>query len=143
MPAASEVAVIEVRIEGTVRVSAFAGDISRELLRQFAAETMASSDYDPSMDSLVDMRDVTGLLLDEEAIGDIQRRYAELGAGRSPRRLAFVVDSPTTFGYARLFRSLHSACVDEIRIFEAMFDARRWLGLSDPILESAPGRGAG
>ena len=142
MTDASEAGLIEVRIEGRVRVSAFAGDISQEFLRTFAATTMASPDYDPSLDSLVDMRGVTTMALDRGTVGYIERDYAARGAGLTPRRLAFVVDSPTTFGYARQFSAMHSGSADEVRVFEAVFDARRWLGL--PNAEgAAPSTGDG
>ena len=120
---------IEVRVEGRVRITTFSGSVdSAELLGHIDRLTGAPG-FDPTLDSLVDLRALTDLAFDGKDVGEVDRRFRRAVPVGVSRRMAIVASSPITYGYARSFEGQHGDA-DEIRIFDDMAAARAWIGLS-------------
>ena len=119
---------IDIRIEGRVRVSTFSGALSTDELLRHAKTVLSSPDYDPSMDSLVDMSGITDLRVTTTDVGRVEADFAR-ATQNHVRRIAFVATSPLTFGYARAYQTQHDEAQDEVEIFEDLAAARRWIGL--------------
>jgi hypothetical protein len=86
-------------------------------------------DFDPAFSQLADFRKVTAFELTHDQIYDLaNRRVFADGAKR-----AFVTETPTQFGLARMFQTyLSSKGAQGIRIFSNIEEAIRWLDLVDP-----------
>ena len=119
---------IDVRIEGRVRVTTFRGSLTTDELLQHAKAVLGSPDYDPSMDSLVDLSGITDLRVTTTDVGRVEADFAR-ATQNHVRRIAFVTTSPLTFGYARAYQTQHGETRDEVEIFEDLETARRWIGL--------------
>jgi hypothetical protein len=120
---------IDVRTEGRVRIVTFTGELTPEELLKYSVSTVNSGSFDPGMDSLVDLRALTGMTVSSIDIGETERLFAERTRGVH-RRLAIVVGSPVTLGFARAYQIQHSESGDVTEIFNELDDARRWLGLA-------------
>ena len=113
--------------EGNVRVTRMSGDID---LNGFVTDLLAimdSPEYVPTLDSLVDMQQVTSLHFFAADAHALVNRYRQLSE-RGGRRMAMLPGPASTRAYARLFQVLSEDAVD-VRIFESAEQARDWLGL--------------
>ena len=83
--------------------------------------------FDRKFDQLWDLSGATEVQIEAEAIKELARaRSFEAGAKR-----AVVAPSDLAFGMARMFQLLHDEAPEDVRVFRAEADARRWLGLED------------
>jgi hypothetical protein len=119
---------IAMRIEGRVRVTELTGAVSAADLREHMRRVFEDPTFDPSLDSLVDMRGLEGVAFDSADVGEIDREWGRRTEGVQ-RRLAFVTGSPVALGYARSFQLQHASAGDVIELFDDVASARRWLGL--------------
>jgi hypothetical protein len=120
---------IDIEVEGGVRITRFTGELTAEDLRQHAELMTRDPDYDPSLDSLADLTRLESLRFDSTDVGEVARAFRRINQGHD-RRVAIVADSPVAYGYARAYEAQHLAG-DEIRIFRDPKEARAWLGLAE------------
>ena len=120
---------ISMQVEGKVRVTELSGEVTADDLHAHMERVFSDPGFDPSLDSLVDMRGLEKVGFDSADVAEIDRAYAER-ARDFRRRLAFVPGSPVSLGYARSFELQHASERDQVRIFDDMESARRWLGLA-------------
>ena len=94
-------------------------------------------DFDPDFSQLADFSNVTTIEVTHDQIYDLaNRRIFHDDAKR-----AFVTQTPTQFGLARMFQAyLDSKGVKGLRIFSNMEEAIRWLDLEDPARKPGQGR---
>lgn len=112
------------------RVATFSGTVDDAELLGAYRSLLASPDYDPRVNDLVDMRPVTRFDVTGDAIRDLVRAFSPLDAAMVQTRLAIVAGSDLVFGMARMYELLRSDTPEDIRVFRDMDVARAWLGES-------------
>ena len=81
--------------------------------------------FNPSMDQLADLTQVTEVRLTASAI----HRMAERNPFGEGSRRAFVVSDDVAFGMARMYEILTSDHAHDVTVFHDLAKARAWLGL--------------
>jgi hypothetical protein len=115
-----------------VRYSVLSGDIGdRELVAAFR-RSFEASDFDPSLNGLVDLRAVGKLDVTSNGIWELAQVLRPADKGATGRRVALVASSDFQFGMARMVATLLSAggLTTEYHAFRDMAEARAWLGLA-------------
>ena len=120
---------IEARVEGRTRIATYRGVVDGLELRRYIEELIAAPDFDPTLDSLVDLRELSDPRFTSADVGDVDRRFRSIVPPGAHRRVAIVASAPLVYGYARAFENQHGDG-DEVRIFDDMDAARTWLGLA-------------
>ena len=128
---------IRVNAAERVRYSLLTGDIvDKDLITAFR-RSYEASDFDPSLNGLVDLREVAKLEVTSNGIWQLaQILHPADQAGRG-RRVALVASSDFQFGMARMVATLLSAggLTTEYQAFRDMAEARAWLGLAPEELQ--------
>ena len=85
-------------------------------------------------DSLINLRDVERLELDQSDLTEIVRHEEYFSRKlKLPRRIAVVATNDYNFGISRMYQALSLEAVSEVRVFWDLFLARAWLdGPRDP-----------
>jgi len=83
------------------------------------------------MNGLIDLREVAGVELDANAVGDLAHLTSSFEERVAGARVALVASRDLVFGMARMYQSLRADAPYEIGVFRDMDEARFWLGL-DP-----------
>lgn len=109
------------------RVATFSGTVDDQELLGSYGQLLASEDYDPRLNDLVDMRPVTRLDVSGDAIRELVRAFTPLDPAMTETRLAIVAGSDVVFGMARMYELLRSDTPEEIRVFRDIDQARAWL----------------
>lgn len=120
---------IHYEADGRVRVQTFSGEVSAEEYVRTIRQLVDAADFDPTIDALIDLRRVTGSDITASAVRSVVGTMHSSRA-TAPHKLAFVVSSALTMGYARAYQIMSDEGPEEIRIFEEMEEARAWLGLT-------------
>lgn len=123
---------IKVNAAERVRYSVLSGDVGdRELVTAFR-RSFEASDFDPTLNGLVDLREVCKLDVTSSGIWELSQilRPADLAA--ISRRVALVASTEFQFGMARMVATLLSTggLRTEYHAFRDMGEARAWLGLA-------------
>ena len=115
---------IEIHVEGRVRMTTLSGRVTGEELVAASAANLRAPDYDPTLDSLVDLRAVTSIDFSATEVTAVAGLYSEVRKGNG-QRMAVVGATPVAIGYSRAFEIQGGA---EVRQFETLEEARAWLG---------------
>lgn len=123
--------------EHHLRVLTMSAAIGPDTVRASAQHLLASPDYDPSHDVLVDFRPTAAVGLSAEFISALAREYAapttETPGGRISR-LAVVTASDEQFGVGRMFAAYRGDTQARLRIFRSASEACAWLGVPADLL---------
>ena len=111
--------------ERRVVFSTATGILSEDDITDHQARLRADPDFDGKLDQLWDFSGVTAVEVASATIRQLARaRSFEAGVKR-----AVVAPSDVAFGMARMFQMLHEDAPEEMRVFRASAEARRWLGI--------------
>jgi hypothetical protein len=112
------------------------GVITDAELRQACANVVASPDYDPSADHIVDGHAIERLEVSPETLQEAAQIFARTDR-RIPvgtrSRVAIVAPTDATFGIARMYEAYRTMAPLPKRylVCRTMEEARRWLGLPE------------
>ena len=123
---------IKVSAAERVRYSVLSGEIGdRELVTAFR-RSFEASDFDPSLNGLVDLREVRKLDVTSNGIWELAHVLRPADESGHARRVALVAASDFQFGMARMVATLLSTggLTTEYHAFRDMGEARAWLGLA-------------
>ena len=87
--------------------------------------------YKPGTPVLADLRAIEKLQINGEAIRDRIQLDLQSSDRIGPARIAMVATHPAVFGTARMYETLAESSPTEVRVFEDLDSARRWLGLPE------------
>lgn len=123
--------------EHHLRLLTMSAAISPDTVRASAQRLMASADYDPSHDVIVDFRPTAAVGLSAEFIAGLAREYAaplpEVPGTRVPR-LAVVTASDEQFGVGRMFAAYRGDTPARLQVFRSAAEACAWLGVPADLL---------
>lgn len=109
------------------RVAVFEGVVDdAELLGSYGG-LVATPDYDPTLDDLVDMRGVERLEVSTEAVRRLVGMFTPLDPEDVSTRLAIVAPRDDVYGMARMYEILRSDAPEQIRVFRHRAEAEAWL----------------
>jgi hypothetical protein len=123
---------IRVNAAERVRYSVLSGDIGdKELVTAFR-RAFEASDFDPTLNGLVDLREVRKLDVTSNGIWQLAQILRPADQTAHGRRVALVASSDFQFGMARMVSTLLSAggLTTEYQAFRDVTAARAWLGLA-------------
>ena len=123
---------IKVNAAERVRYSVLSGDVGdRELVSAFRRSFEASG-FDPTLNGLVDLREVRKLDVTSSGIWELSQILRPADQAASSRCVALVASTDFQFGMARMVATLLSTggLKTEYRAFRDMGEARAWLGLA-------------
>ena len=104
------------------------GVLSTTDLQDSSSRLMADARFEPRYRSLVDLREVTGVSADMEALA--QTAAVPLFAEGVQR--AIVASSDVAFGIARMYATFAERTGGDVRVFRELEHASDWLGLGEP-----------
>ena len=110
-----------------MRVAAFSGIINEQDVISAYAALMAEPDYDPSINDLVDLREVRRLDINAHGMQRIVELFTPLDKLDVYNRLAIVAPRDELYGMARMYQTLRSDAPEETRIFRNYDEAVDWL----------------
>jgi hypothetical protein len=122
---------IKVNAAERVRYSVLSGDVGdRELVTAFR-RSYEASDFDPTLNGLVDLREVRKLDVTSSGIWELSQILRPADQGATSRRVALVASTDFQFGMARMVATLLSTggLKTEYHAFRDIDEARTWLGL--------------
>ncbi len=99
--------------------------LTRQDILTYFQKLREDPDFNPSYNSLIDLRD---LIEHPMSAGDIKMISGYRVFNQESRR-AVVAEKDVSFGMARMYEMRRGAGVDQIKVFRDMSEARRWLGL--------------
>ena len=111
------------------RISVLTGVIAdRDLIDAYTA-LLASPDYDPTLDDLVDACSVVRVEVTPDGVRDVARVVATMDALNPGTRIALVAPGGAAYVMARLFTYYREAqgAPAEHRVFRDVGDAHAWL----------------
>jgi hypothetical protein len=115
-----------------MRCHALSGEFDMNRLLAELTGFYDSSEYDPEMNVLWDLRRLDGLA--DLATAELSRLVTLVSrrwVSRQPRRAALVVSRMVDFGIARMYEMrMESVSRQEIRVFTDFEQARQWLGMN-------------
>jgi SpoIIAA-like len=123
---------ITVNAAEQVRYSVFTGDVTdRELLAVFE-HSVQSSQYDGTLNGLVDLRGAERLDISSSGIWALAQVVGPSDRAAHARRVAIVAGTDFQFGMARMAATLLSTggLSTEYHAFRDLGEARAWLGLA-------------
>ncbi len=110
------------------RVATYTGRIDDDTILSAYANLVKQADFDPSLDDLADMREVTSMDVSATALRQIMGMFAPVDQLAIPTRLALVAASDLVFGMSRMYEMLRGDDVpEEIRVFRSHDEAITWL----------------
>jgi hypothetical protein len=116
----------QIDVDRQIILSSATGTLLDEDLRSHQRQVLADVDFDRSFDQLWDFRKVEQI----DVATDTLRQLAEARSYAAGVKRAIVAPSDMGFGMARMFEMLHDDAPEEVRVFRALEDAERWLGLT-------------
>jgi hypothetical protein len=123
---------IKVNAEERVRYSVLSGDVAdRELVTAFR-QSYEASDFDPTLNGLVDLREVRKLDVTSSGIWELAQVLRPADQAASTRRVGLVASTDFQFGMARMVATLLTTggLKTEYQAFRDIGEARAWLGLA-------------
>ena len=109
------------------RIATYSGFVDDEDLRTAYDALLASGEFDPAMDVVSDLSEVTRYDVSAEGLRELARTFAPYNAAMAGARLAIVAPKDVIYGMARMFEILRSDAPQEIRIFRDLEEAREWI----------------
>jgi hypothetical protein len=103
------------------------GVLSTTDLQDSTSRLMVDPRFEPRYRSLVDLREVTGVSADMDALA--QTAAVPLFADGVQR--AIVASSDVAFGVARMYAAFAARTGGEVQVFRELGDAKVWLGLDE------------
>ena len=103
------------------------GEITEADVLDHARRLSADADFQPGYNQLVDLLDITKIILSVADMHVIARRTAIFN---EQSRRAIIARKDAVYGMARMYQMLRDEGPEEIMVFRDMPDARRWLGLA-------------
>jgi len=115
------------RIDTTRKLvlSSGSGTLTGEEMSDHQSRLKQDPEFRADLDQLMDFTDVEEITVSHE---QLQRLAYDSPFGEGSRR-AIVVQRPLFYGLARMFQTLTESQGPEVRIFEELAEAKRWLGL--------------
>ena len=112
------------------RISVLTGVIADRDLLEAYTELLASHDYDPTLDDLVDTCGVLRVEVTPDGVRDVARLVASMDALNPGTRIALVAPGGAAYVMARLFTYYREAqgAPAEHRVFRGVDEAHAWLG---------------
>ncbi len=101
--------------------------LTRQDILTYFQRLREDPDFNPSYDSLIDLRD---LIEHPMSAGDIETISGDRVFNQESRR-AIVAEKDASFGMARTYEMRREAEPDQIKVFRDMPEACRWLGLDE------------
>ncbi len=101
------------------------GILTDDDLIKFRDILLKDADFHPSFKTLSDFRSVDNWEVSASAV----RRLTEGMWGRRGSQIALVTSFDVTFGMSRMYQMLAAESGSEVKVFEDMVEARKWLGL--------------
>jgi hypothetical protein len=110
-----------------LRTATFTGTIADgELLDSYRAH-LGQPDYDPTLDDLVDLREVEHLDVSAGALKEMNRMFAGVDEYGIPTRLAIVAPGDLGYGLGRMYEMMRDGAPETIRVFRDAETAHAWL----------------
>lgn len=122
---------ISITIDGAAqrRISVLAGVIDDEELVEAFGALLASPDYDPTLDDLVDACGVVRVAVTPDGVREVARLVATMDAVNPGTRVAIVAPGGAAYVMARLFGFYREAqgAPAEHGVFRDLDEAHAWL----------------
>ena len=113
-----------------IRTARYRGTVDDESLLAAYAGLITAPDFDPALDDIVDLRDVSNLDITHEGLRRLVSRVAELDILGFRTRVALVAPTAVAFGMGRMYELLRGTVrntTEEIQVFREFDEAVRWL----------------
>lgn len=118
----------EVDTAQRLRKAIFKGEITEAALFHSYTQLLSQPDYDPTLNDLVDLREVERLEVSSRGIRQLVELFAQ-PESQSANKLAIVAPESHIFGMARMYEILSSDTSEQIQVFRDLRDAENWLGI--------------
>jgi hypothetical protein len=113
-----------------VRVATFTGVVDERTLLDAYERVVATPDYDPDLDDLLDFGDVERVDVAGEGVRRLVAYFDRADLPGHHARLAIVAPQDYVFGLARMYEALRGGAPGQIRVFRDRAAAEAWLGLA-------------
>jgi len=115
--------------EQRLAVITFSGCVTVDDIQTLIDQGPKDPDFDPQLNELVDLRNVTEFALSS----DEARTFARRKVYSAESRRAFVASAPHIFGFGRMWEAYNELSDNPtaIRVFYDLPAALKWLGLND------------
>jgi hypothetical protein len=113
-----------------IRTARYRGTVDDESLLAAYVGLITAPDFDPAVDDIVDLRDVSNLDITHEGMRRLVARVAELDILGFRTRVALVAPTTVAFGMGRMYELLRGTVrntTEDIRVFREFDEAVRWL----------------
>ncbi|HEX6039855.1 hypothetical protein [Longimicrobium sp.] len=125
-----------------VRIAAFHGTVDGgELLHAYRTQ-LDHPDYDPSLDDLVDLREVEMLDVSAAALRELMSMFSRVDALGYATRLAIVAHNDLGYGLGRMYEMMRDGAPEEVSVFRDLDEAFDWLDAAARFRSLLPGRTA-
>jgi hypothetical protein len=116
--------------EDRIRTARYRGIVDDELLLDAYSRLITAPDFDPALDDIVDLRDVSNFDISHEGMRRLVARLAELDILGFRTRVAMVAPTTVAFGMGRMYELLRGTVrntTEDIHVFREFDEALRWL----------------
>jgi hypothetical protein len=116
--------------EDRIRTARYRGIVDDELLLDAYSGLISAPDFDPAMDDIVDLRDVSEFDITQDGMRRLVTMLAELDTLGLRTRVAMVATTKLAFGMGRMYELLRGMVLnssEDIRVFREFDEALRWL----------------
>ena len=118
----------EIDLSRGLRRATFSGVITESILLQTYNQLLSDQGYDPTLNDLVDMRDIERLEISAEGVRKLVSIFSNPGMVAA-NRLAIVAPMSHVFGLSRMYEIMSSETSEQIEVFRDLKEAEEWLGI--------------
>ena len=126
---------VSIRVDADTRVrhSVMSGVVTDEELVSAYTEMLAAPDFDPTLNDLVDTREVRRVEVSPSGIRRVADAVSQIDRLAIPTRIAIVATHPAVVALARLYALYREQqrAPAEHRVFPSVDAAGAWLGLPE------------
>ena len=119
-----------VSTEERIRTARYRGVVDDRLLLDAYSRLITDCNFDPTLDDIVDLRDVSSFEITNNGLRRLVGMLAELDRFGFRTKVAIVAKDDVTFGMGRMYeimRGMAANSTEDIYIFREYDEALRWL----------------
>jgi len=116
--------------EKRIRIACYNGIVDDRLLLDTYSRLITGQDFDPTLDDIVDLRNVSDFKITYHGIHQLAAMLAELDILGFRTRVAIVATIDVAFGLGRMYelmRDTARSATEDVCIFREYDEALRWL----------------